>query len=309
MDKRQLSMDEIQRALKEHQRWLDTNHQSGAQADFSNCDFRSFDFCHEKRGELHEFRSMNFRGADFSGVSFERLHFKDCDFTDAVLDNVCATDVHFEHNDFLKAKLVNARLSKCDIEKNDFQNAFWGYARIGACTFSYNDFHSAYLNSMSVVQSCQFLNNHFYATNPSCADFSSTEFIGNTFTNSDFYECTFDNSSFEKCNFKQSGFLNCFVEKCQFKQCELEQEFIHSTFTPRNAPAIHFACDLSSQTICGKNLFNGRSFMKVDDFIKKLSDMPATTKEDKVHKKMLLSLGKMLKEACAEYHRRDDYVR
>ena len=103
--------------------------------------------------------------------------------------------------------------------------------------------------------------------------------------------------------------MNCFVEKCQFKQCELEQEFIHSTFTPRNAPAIHFACDLSSQTICGKNLFNGRSFMKVDDFIKKLSDMPATTKEDKVHKKMLLSLGKMLKEACAEYHRRDDYVR
>ena len=65
MDKRQLSMDEIQRALMEHQRLLDTNHQFGAQADFSNCDFHSFDFCHEKRGKLHDFRSMNFRGADY----------------------------------------------------------------------------------------------------------------------------------------------------------------------------------------------------------------------------------------------------
>ena len=66
MDKRELSMDEVRHILKEHKLWVDTNHQSGAQADFSNCDLRRFDFCYGKRGELHKFHSMNFRGTDLT---------------------------------------------------------------------------------------------------------------------------------------------------------------------------------------------------------------------------------------------------
>ena len=309
MDKRELSMDEVRHILKEHKLWVDTNHQSGAQADFSNCDLRRFDFCYGKRGELHKFHSMNFRGTDFSGVSFERLHFKGCDFTDAVLDAVRVEDVHFEDNDFRNASMVNAYLIGCEIKHNDFQNTFFGHAKMEDCTFLNNEFHYSHINEVRMMRGCRFENNYFHTTNPCLADLSNTEFIGNSFVNSDFYGCTFDNSSFNKCDFKHSGFLNCFVEKCQFKQCELEQEFIHSTFTPHNAPPIHFACDLSSQIICGKNLFDERSFMKVDDFIKKISNMSATTKEDRVHKKLFLSFGKMLKEACAEYHRRDDYTR
>ena len=90
MEKRQVSSDELRRILSNHDLWMETNRESGQQADFTNCDLRGFDFC--SPNEIHPFHSMIFRGADLSGVSMERLHFKDCDFTGAKLARITFHD-------------------------------------------------------------------------------------------------------------------------------------------------------------------------------------------------------------------------
>ena len=309
MDKRQLSMDEIQRTLKEHQRLLDTNHQSGAQADFSNCDFHSFDFCHEKRGELHEFRSMNFRGADFSGVSFERLHFKDCDFTDAKLNDTRIAGVCFDGCNLLNTKATQASLLVCRINQCNIQNTLLGQSKLIYCQLFDNSIREANLTRVSAEKGCHIDGNTFSAVNPVSANFSNAVFTNNTFSNSTFISCTFDHSLFEHCEFQQSGFLDSYVEQCRFRQSNLENRFMQVSFPDLKGDTIHLACDLGLRTVISRDLFDDKLPVRVDEFLKEALAVSVRDNAQRELKQTLVSIGKTFQEACASYRKDNQQIR
>nr|WP_325190317.1 pentapeptide repeat-containing protein [uncultured Selenomonas sp.] len=279
MDKRELSMDEVRHILKEHKLWVDTNHQSGAQADFSNCDLRRFDFCYGKRGELHKFHSMNFRGTDFSGVSFERLHFKGCDFTDAKLNNTHIVGVCFDGCNFLNTKVTQASLFVCRINQCNMQNTLLGDSKLIYCQFFDNSFREANLNRVSAEKGCHIEGNTFSAVNPVCTDFSNAIFIDNKFFNATFISCTFDLTQFKNCEFKQSGFLDSYVEQCRFQQSDLQNRFMQVSFPNLKGDTIHLACDLGLRTVISRDLFDDKLPVRVDEFLKEALAIPARDKK------------------------------
>ena len=288
MDKRELSIDEVRHILKEHKLWVDTNHQSGAQADFSNCDLRRFDFCYGKRGELHKVHSMNFRGTDFSGVSFERLHFKGCDFTDAKLNNTHIVGVCFDGCNFLNTKVTQASLFVCRINQCNMQNTLLGDSKLIYC---------------------QFFDNTFSAVNPVCADFFNAIFIDNKFFNATFISYTFDLTQFKNCEFKQSGFLDSYIERCRFSQSNLQDRFMQISFTTPKGDTFHAACDLGLRTVISRDLFDDKLPVRVDEFLKEALAIPARDKKQQELKRMLISIGKTFKEACASYRKDNQQTR
>lgn len=309
MDKRELSMDEVCHILKEHKLWVDTNHQSGAQADFSNCDLRRFDFCYGKRGELYKFHSMNFRGTDFSGVSFERLHFKGCDFTDACMDQTRILEVCFEKCNFSRTKLSMARLSTSLMLDNSFYETQFGRSGFADCKFVENSFHGAYLDKIYIVKKSHIWDNQFFDMNPVYANFSNAEFVGNKFSHVTFMQCSFDDASFKKCHFLQSGFLDSYIERCRFSQSNLQDRFMQISFTTPKGDTFHAACDLGLRTVISRDLFDDKLPVRVDEFLKEALAIPARDKKQQELKRMLISIGKTFKEACASYRKDNQQTR
>ena len=307
MEKRQVSSDEVRRILSDHDLWVKTNHESGQQADFTNCDLRGFDFC--SPNESHPFHSMIFRRADLSGVSMERLHFKDCDFTDTCLDEAKITGVHFEDCNFLNAHMMNVNFAVCKFEDNSMQNTFLGNSKFTACYFFDNSFNNTHLNGVRTTYLCDFYNNNFVNVNPVYADFSNTEFIANRFTNGDFIRCTFDHTVFERSHFERSGFLDSYIEKCDFRQTNLQNAFTSTTFYLKNGEEIHMTCDLDTQRIISRDLFEDPPSMRISDFIKEISASPAHDSINRALKKTLLMVGKMFQEQCADYKNLKEHAR
>lgn len=301
MDRRQVSPDEVRRILSDHDRWMQTNHESGKQADFTNCDLRGFDFCSQTPHELHPFYSMIFRGADLSGVSMERLHFKDCDFANAHLDEVKMAGVHFEHCNFLNTKMMNANLLVCRFETNNMQNTFLGNSKLTSCQFFNNNFDHTHMNCVRTMRSCELYDNIFVNVNPVYADFSNTEFIANKFINGDFIRCTFDYAVFERSHFERSGFLDSYIEKCDFRQTNLQNSFTSTTLYLKNGEEIHMTCDLDTQRIVSRDLFEDPPSMRIPDFLKEISASPTHNHIERAMKKTLLMVGKMFQEQCTDY--------
>ncbi|WP_083205825.1 pentapeptide repeat-containing protein [Selenomonas sp. oral taxon 920] len=307
MDRRQVSSDEVRRILSDHDRWMQTNHESGRQADFTNCDLRGFDFC--SSNEIHPFHSMIFRGADLSGVSMERLHFKDCDFTDAQLSNANISDVTFESCNFLNAKILQTTMSVCRINQCDLQNTMLGKSKFNQCRFSDNVFREANLNHVWLEKNCHLEGNRFLAVNPVCADFSTSVFTDNKFLNVAFIQCTFDEATFKKCDFTHSGFLDSYIEKCHFRQSDLQNRFMQVQFIPDNGDTIHLACDLGLRTIISRDVIDDKPSMRIDDFMKEISATRVSSEAQRALKDILITMGKTFQEACDKYRKSNDNIR
>jgi len=307
MEKRQVSSDEVRRILSDHDLWMKTNHESGQQADFTNCDLRGFDFC--SPNEIHPFHSMTFRGADLSGVSMERLHFKDCDFTGANLNQTRIAGVRVESCDFLNARITKAAMLDCRIDQCDMQNTQLGDSRFIHCQFFDNVFREANLSNVSTAKNCHIEGNRFLSVNPVGADFSTSIFTDNKFLNVTFIQCNFDDALFKKCDFTRSGFMDSYIEKCQFRQTDLQNQFMQVQFIPNKGDTIHIACDLGLRTVISRDLFDDKLPMKVDHFIKEVSTERPSNDKERALKDFLITLGKTFQEACNQYRKSNDNVR
>ena len=305
MEKRQVSPDEVRQILSDHDLWVKTNHESGQQADFTNCDLRGFDFC--SPNEIHPFHSMIFRGADLSGVSMERLHFKDCDFTGAKMNQVAILKVCFENCDLSKANLSLARISTTLMLDNQFYETRFSKSKFIACEFEGNAFHKASLDNIDTVKQCKMSGNRFFDMNPVYANLSDTEFFDNKFSHVAFIQCVFDHSRFKRCQFIQSGFLDSYVEKCRFEQTEMQNRFMQVQIMPPQRDTVHITCDLGLRTIMSRDLFKDEKVsMRLDDFIKGIS---AERDMDRAVKEFLITLGKTFQEACNNYKKNNDHIR
>ena len=305
MEKRQVSSDELRRILSNHDLWMETNRESGQQADFTNCDLRGFDFC--SPNEIHPFHSMIFRGADLSGVSMERLHFKDCDFTGAKLDQVTILKVCFENCDLSKANLSLARISTSLMLDNQFYETRFSKAQFADCEFIGNSFHRAGLDNVYTTKKCKMSGNRFFDMNLVYAKLSNTEFTDNKFSHVAFMQCVFDHSRFKRCRFIQSGFLDSYVEKCRFEHTDLQDRFMQVQLMPPKGGAVHIACDLGLRTVISRDLFKDEYIsVRLDDFIKAAS---AERDMDRAFKEVLLTLGKTFQETCNKYRKSNDHIR
>lgn len=307
MEKRQVSPDEVRRILSDHDLWMETNHESGQQADFTNCDLRGFDFC--SPNEIHPFHSMIFRGVDLSGVSMERLHFKDCDFTDARLDNTQITGVHFESCNFLNAKILQSTMYACKIDQCDMYNTMLGASRFIDCRFLDNVFREANLSHISTEKNCHLEGNRFLSVNPVGADFSTSVFMDSRFLDVTFIQCNFDDALFKKCDFTRSGFMDSYIEKCQFRQSDVQNQFMQVQFIPNKGDTIHIACDLGLRIVVSRDLFEDELPMKVDHFIKEVSSERPSNEKERALKDFLITLGKTFQEACNQYRKSNDNIR
>ena len=305
MDRRQVSSDEVRRILSDHDRWMQTNHESGRQADFTNCDLRGFDFC--SSNEIHSFHSMIFRGADLSGVSMEKLHFKDCDFTNVKMDRAAILKVCFENCDFSKANMSLSRMSTTLMLDNQFYETILSKSQFIDCELVGNSFHGASIDNVDTIKKCKISGNRFFDMNPVYANFSDVEFADNKFSHVAFMQCVFDHSHFKRCQFIQSGFLDSYVEKCQFERTDMQNRFMQVQFTPPKGDTIHIVCDLGLRTIISRDLFKDEKIsMRLDDFIKGVS---AERDIGRAVKEVLLTLGKAFQDACNNYKKNNDNVR
>lgn len=307
MEKRQVSPDEVRRILSDHDLWWKTNHESGQQADFTNCDLRGFDFCSPNK--IHPFHSMIFRGADLSGVSMERLHFKDCDFTDANLNQARITGVRFESCDFLNARVTKTTMFNCRIDQCDMQSTRLGDSRFIHCQFFDNVLREANISNVSTEKNCHIEGNRFLSVNPVGADFSTSIFTDNRFLNTTFIRCNFDDALFKKCDFTRSGFMDSYIEKCQFRQSDLQNQFMQVQFISNQGDTLHIACDLGLRTVISRDLFDDELPMKVDRFLKEVSSERVSTDTERALKDILITLGKTFQEACNKYRNTNNNVR
>lgn len=297
-----LSPEDVDQMIKDHALWQKTGYRVGQQAVFSNCDLSGIAIVCHGRDSLFLLEHVNFQNADLSASTIERFHFKNCNFSDAKMDRVNIRGAAFEHCDFSRARLYEADLNIVLMKDNDFDNASFRGVRLAHTQLIDNVFNETNLD-IHTVGKCSAEENHFINVNPVYADFSDTTFFHNKFSRTTFMCCTFENTMFAGCQFEKSGFLDSAIEKCSFPQSNIKDQFIHSRFEARNGNTIHFVCDLAQGRIIGRDLFDDRASMRINDFIKEIVEMGESTKEESMLKKMLYDYAKMCQKAYKDYQR------
>ena len=109
----------LNKILKEHQTWLDTNSKKGKRADLRSADLRGSDLSDANLRSAN-LRSANLRGADLS-------------------------DANLRGADLLGANLIGADLIRADLSYADLIRADLGYANLGYANLGYANLGSANL--------------------------------------------------------------------------------------------------------------------------------------------------------------------
>lgn len=295
-----LSPEDVDQMIKDHALWQKTGYRAGQQADFSNCDLSGIAIVCHGREPLFLLEHVNFQNADLSASTIERFHFKNCNFSDVRMDRVNIRGTAFEHCDFSGARLYEADLNVVLMKDNDFDNASFRGTQLSYGVVIDNIFNETNLDMKTSVK-CYLEGNQFIKVNPVYANFSNTMFLENTFSGSTFMQCRLDNAIFKACQFDKSGFLDSYIEKCSFPQSNIEDQFIYSRFDASNGNTIHFVCDLGQGRIIGRDLFDDRASMRINDFIKEIVKMSESTKEESTLKKILYDYAKMCQKAHRDY--------
>lgn len=128
---REISREELERVLKSHKKWLDSNGDEGEKADLSGTKLKSTNLARKNlrnaslrraylRGTLlaeTNFQDANLRNADLQGAILRQANLSGADLRSANLKKARLWDVRFQNAHLLRTKMQGADLYDADLQE------------------------------------------------------------------------------------------------------------------------------------------------------------------------------------------------
>lgn len=109
---RNITKEDIQQILEDHEKWLDPNNKDGRRANLRNANLKKFDF-----------RNKNLKKANFEGANLKGARFDDADLQHARLVYTDCQNTNFQNANLQNANFQNANLSGADVTKANLSHS------------------------------------------------------------------------------------------------------------------------------------------------------------------------------------------
>ncbi|WP_288863165.1 pentapeptide repeat-containing protein [uncultured Megasphaera sp.] len=124
---REITQEEINAKVKDHELWLDTNGNQGEQAVFTNVSITNKNFSHRNLlgavFENVEVKNTDFRKTNLSSTRFKNVHFHHVFFNDAILTGIKFWYCNITNTAYFCANLKNAAFTNTTLINVDFRGS------------------------------------------------------------------------------------------------------------------------------------------------------------------------------------------